>query len=322
LDVANGATPSGSAEIDRASVRVWDGVGWVDSFTDPGVGTWSVVSGRVSFSPAAGFCGSASTTYRVTDTAGKSGSAPIAFTSQCARPGSQGEGTVPGPPPPPFDGSRSPLVDSLGLEGLASADGGVVDVGRALAGIAATPQPDTLRLWNGRAWVTEFRDPKVGRWVVTNGRIIFTPHRSFTGVARTTFRVGTTDGRIVQGPIGFTVADRCRLPLTKFAVVGFERNGADIDATDMQRALAKLPSGCDYTISGYVQPSGASSNDRSLSQARARVVAEALQARLPDARLSIKVGARWIQEACEPWKNRCAVVRPRASRPAPPTTQG
>lgn len=322
LDVVSGASPSGNAEIDRSSVRVWDGVGWVEAFEDPGVGTWSVVAGRVSFSPAEGFCGSASTAYRVTDSAGKSGSAPIAFTSQCPRTGSNESGIVPGPPPPSFDGSRTPLLDSLGLEGEATADGGVIDVLKALGGFAAIPQPESLRVWNGRAWATEFRDPKVGRWLIENGRIIFTPHRGFTGVARTTFRIAMDDGLIVQGPVGFTVPIMCRLPLTRFVVVGFEPNATDTDAGALERALSRLSRGCDYTISGYVQPAGPVTNDRELSEARAMTVADALSQRLPDARVSVRVGARWIQEACEPWENRCAVIRPRASRPAPVVGEG
>lgn len=70
LDPLQGSRPSEGERFRPASVRVWDGSGWVREFTEPGVGTWTVVDGQVEFMPAAGFTGSARIKVKATDTAG------------------------------------------------------------------------------------------------------------------------------------------------------------------------------------------------------------------------------------------------------------
>lgn len=308
VDPVADAVPSPGASIDPGSVAIWDGAGWVTSFSDPGVGTWQVVAGKVVFTPAAGFCGTASTTMRVYDTAGKSGTAPVAFTVPCASEGSRGTGVVPAPPPPPFDGSSGPAVPGLGLSGLANADGGSIDAASALAAYA--PDLSTLELWNGKAWVTSFTDPKVGTWLVIGDRIVFTPVRGFTGVARTTFRALTRDGAILQGPVSFAVPRGCDLPTVTSVVIGFAPNESTIDAADRSRITRWLSSTCSYVVSGYVQPVGSTSNDASLSRGRAQAVAAFINGRSPGTPVRVVAGGRWLQSACMDDENRCAIIRP------------
>ena len=77
FDPTKGARPSEGHRLVAASVRIWNGSAWVRSFTDPGVGTWEVVGGRVRFTPAAGFTGRARADYRLRDTSGAWASATL-----------------------------------------------------------------------------------------------------------------------------------------------------------------------------------------------------------------------------------------------------
>jgi uncharacterized repeat protein (TIGR02543 family) len=302
------AIPSPGASIDPSSLLIWDGASWVKSYDDPGVGSWKVVDGKVVFTPVPGFCGTASTTMKLTDTAGKSGTAPVAFTVPCPKAGSNGTGIVPGPPTPPFDGSSAPMNSSVSLSGVANADGGAIDAATALASYGA--DLSTLRIWDGTAWVREFTDPGVGTWRILGTRIIFTPAKGFTGVARTTFRAVAADGSTIQGPVSFTVEAGCSLPTGTQIVIGFEPNDATIGKADRTRLSRALSPACRFVVSGFVQPVGSTSNDRSLSLGRAQVVADLI--REEDERLKVRVvaGGRWLQDACARDENRCAIVRP------------
>lgn len=302
------AIPSTGARIDPGSLAIWDGASWVKAYDDPGVGSWKVVDGKVVFTPVPGFCGTASTTMKLTDTAGKSGTAPIAFAVPCTKAGSNGTGTVPGPPTPPFDGSTAPLISGVALSGFADADGGAIDAAKALA--AYSPDLSTMRIWDGTAWVREFTDPGIGTWRIIGTRIVFTPAAGFVGVARTTLRVSTADGSIIQGPVSFTVRGGCTLPTATSIVIGFEPNDATIGKAERNRLTRALSPTCRFVVSGFVQPVGSTSNDRSLSISRAQVVADLIRGEKPDLVVKVVAGGRWLQTACVKDENRCAVVRP------------
>lgn len=302
------AIPSPGATINPGSLVIWDGASWVTSYDDPGVGSWRVVDGKVVFTPVPGFCGTASTTMKLTDSAGKSGTAPVAFAKPCTTVGSNGSGIVPAPPFPPFDGSTAPTLQGTGLSGIADVDGGSIDAGTALA--ALNPDISTLRIWDGIAWVTEFTDPGVGTWRIIGSRIIFIPAKGFVGVARTVFRVVTTTGEIVLGPVTFTVAAGCTSPTSEIIVIGFDPNDASIGRSERSRLTRTLSDTCRYVVTGFVQPAGSTSNDRSLSLTRARVVATLIREAKPGIRLGVIAGGRWIQDACRADENRCAIVRP------------
>lgn len=322
VEVLSVITPSADRTLDASSVRIWDGNSWVENFTDPGVGTWSASNGSVSFVPAPGFCGNASTTYQVSDSQGASGSAPVAFSSSCASAGglargSRGTGLIPGPLPPVFLGSPPLVMDNVTLVGTANVNGGVVNTSSAFAQIPGLTGATSLAIWDGSKWVTRFRDPKVGLWEVRNDRIMFTPYRSFTGTARTTFTVMTVDGLPVQGTISFDVPAGCSIPLTNYTVVGFRPNSKAPNAEILNQKLQRLPDGCNFTVSGYVQPAGPTYNDGYLSKQRATSVADSLGEVQPAARLFIKSGGRLIQDACTTWDNRCVIIRPKSPRKAP-----
>lgn len=308
VDPVADAVASPGATIDPGSLVVWDGAGWVTAYDDPGVGNWKVVNGKVVFTPVVGFCGTASTTMKLTDTAGKSGTAPVAFTVPCAKSGSNGTGVIPAPPSPPFDGSTTPHVPGLGLSGYANADGGSIDAATALA--AYHPDLSTLVIWNGKEWVKSFTDPKVGTWRVVGSRIVFTPVKGFVGVARTTFRALSSNGDVLQGPVSFTVLGGCDAPVTTSFVVGFAPNDSSLSAADRARISRNLSRACTYVVSGYVQPVGSTANDYSLGKNRAQAVASIIKADKPKARLQVVSGGRWLQSACLAEENRCVIIRP------------
>jgi CshA-type fibril repeat protein len=70
LDPVSDARPSSGETIKPSSLRIWDGTSWTMTFTDPGVGTWRVVDGEVSFMPVPNFTGTAKITFRISDTSG------------------------------------------------------------------------------------------------------------------------------------------------------------------------------------------------------------------------------------------------------------
>ncbi len=308
FDPISGAVPSPGATVDPGSLAIWDGAGWVTSFDDPGVGAWRLVNGKVVFTPVAGFCGTASTTMKLSDSSGRSGTAPVAVTVPCAEAGSKATGIIPGPPPPPFDGTEGPWLNVTTLTGVANADGGVIDVGVALPD--SQPIPATMLLWDGRAWVTSFTDPRVGTWRIVGLRIIFTPAKNFTGIARTTFRAVTDGNLVLQGPVSFTVSGGCNLPTSSRIAIGFKPNDATVSETSRARLARYVTPRCSFVVTGWVQPAGSTANDRSLSRSRARAVAQAMTDVVPSVPVRTIAGGRWRQQACEPYENRCAVVRP------------
>lgn len=311
VDPVPGVVPSSGATLDRSSVRIWDGTEWVSGYADPGVGTWSVVDGRVTFVPVPGFCGNASTTYRVTDSAGASGTAPVVAAVPC--PGGQAPdrgaaGVVPAPAPPLLPASQQ--LDAGAIRGLATVEGGI-----ASPGSWVTPSPGatldmaSLVLWDGTAWVKSFTDPGVGTWRVVGSRIMFTPAAGFTGVARTTYRIVDTAGHVGQGPITFTVARGCPNGVFTERVVTFSPLSDRVTADQRGRITAVTDRGCSYLVTGYVQPVGTTSNDTSLSRDRATAVAQIMTLHRPRADITTAAGERLIQDSCRSAENRCVIIR-------------
>jgi CshA-type fibril repeat protein len=70
LDPLSDARPSPGETIKPSSLRIWNGTTWTTSFSDPGVGTWTVTDGKVSFMPEPNFTGTAKITFRISDTSG------------------------------------------------------------------------------------------------------------------------------------------------------------------------------------------------------------------------------------------------------------
>lgn len=70
LDPLEDSRPSPGETFRPSTVRIWDGSEWVRKFTEPGVGTWTVVDGEVEFMPAPGFTGEAVVRVMATDTGG------------------------------------------------------------------------------------------------------------------------------------------------------------------------------------------------------------------------------------------------------------
>ena len=315
VDPIPGAQPSNGATIDPSSIKIWDGTEWVSNYSDAGVGTWSVINGKIVFVPVPGFCGTASTTYRLTDSVGSTGTGPVAALVPCAsdQSGSNGSGVIPAPAPPFVSPSR--LIDASPIDGAANVDGGSADVNSGVTpSEGSSLDGSSLVIWNGKSWVTSFTDPNVGRWEVKGSRIVFTPAAGFTGVARTTYRISDTAGRLGQGPISFTVVGGCSSKVFSNRVVGFTPLSAYVTpkAANSVRDFARA--GCSYLVTGYVQPVGRYSNDISLSAARARVVADAMRGGNANVKVTLTAGQRLSQDACRSMENRCVIVRVMPSR--------
>lgn len=59
------------------TISIWTGKSWVQTFTDPNVGTWTVVGDAVEFVPMPGFRGTARAWYRYVDLKGRSASSSL-----------------------------------------------------------------------------------------------------------------------------------------------------------------------------------------------------------------------------------------------------
>lgn len=212
-------------------------------------------------------------------------------------------------PAPPFS-PPSKLIDASPIEGYSSPEGGSVDVTPSVSpGDGATLDDSSLLIWNGKSWVKSFTDPKVGRWEVIGSRVVFTPTSGFTGAARTTYRISDSAGRIRQGPVSFVVVGRCSSKVFSHQIVSFTPLSARVAANSAKAVRNFTGDGCNYLVTGYVQPVGRYSNDVSLSAARARAVADAIRGSGSDVKLRLVAGQRLIQDACRETENRCVIVR-------------
>lgn len=143
-----------------------------------GQGTYEVVDGRVRFTPADGFVGTAAAvTYEVRDANGTPARAEVQVTVE-----------GPGQAVPDRDSTRpgSPVtVDVLDND---------------LAAEGETLVPDSVCLLPRGAdgpCVKKYTDPDVGTWVVgDDGRITFTPVDDFRGVAVIEYAVTDTAGNV------------------------------------------------------------------------------------------------------------------------------
>ena len=318
IDPLSGVIPSNGGTVDPSSLKIWDGTEWVTSYADPGVGTWSVVNGKVVFVPVPGFCGVASTTYKVTDSAGVSGTAPISANVPCSsnqQQGSNGSGVIPAPAPPALPASQ--LLDGSAITGTAGIEGGTANVSDWVTpGKGAQLDASSLVIWNGTSWVKSFTDPGVGTWRVIGSRIVFTPVSGFTGVARTTYRISDSAGRVGQGPISFTVVGGCSSKVFSNRVVSFTSLSAQVTSPAANSVRAFTRGGCTYLVTGYVQPVGTTGNDASLSKERAKAVASVMQAKNTPTTIRMATGQRLIQPACARSVYRSVIIRVK------PNTQG
>ena len=167
----------------------------------------------------------------------------------------------------------------------------------------------SLVIWNGTSWVKSFTDPGVGTWRVIGSRIVFTPVSGFTGVARTTYRISDSAGRVGQGPISFTVVGGCSSKVFSNRVVSFTSLSAQVTSPAANSVRAFTRGGCTYLVTGYVQPVGTTGNDASLSKERAKTVASVMQAKNTQTTIRMATGQRLIQPACAPSENRCVIIR-------------
>jgi len=63
---------SKGGKVQAGSLVIWTGASWVKTFTDPNVGTWTVVGDEVQFVPMPGYAGDTTIWYRLTDSKGQS----------------------------------------------------------------------------------------------------------------------------------------------------------------------------------------------------------------------------------------------------------
>lgn len=90
------AAPTPGHRFVPASLRLWNGSTWVRQHTEPGVGTWSIKDGRITFVPAPGFTGEAIIRIRAQDTARATAMARMkVLVTPVDRPGRRPNGDVP-----------------------------------------------------------------------------------------------------------------------------------------------------------------------------------------------------------------------------------
>ena len=97
LDPLAQSRPTPGATFDASTIRIWDGIRWVTSYRQRGVGTWTVVDAHVEFMPAPNYTGTAVITVRAMDTAGGVATARLRVVvtprklTIASRPGSTGQ---------------------------------------------------------------------------------------------------------------------------------------------------------------------------------------------------------------------------------------
>ncbi len=190
-----------SGSFDATSVRiVTTGGDRVTTLTVPGEGTWTVntTTGRVTFTPEAGFEGDPSPVdYEVTDTTGDTVGATITVTYVPAAADDTDTGNTIG---------DTVTVDVLGN------DTGDFD-------------PSTVRIIDPDTgdFVTELVVDGEGTWTVdpTTGAITFTPERGFTGdPAAVSYRVTDTTGDTVSADVTVTYLPQATSDSSKGNKVG------------------------------------------------------------------------------------------------------
>ncbi|QNG38584.1 tandem-95 repeat protein [Geodermatophilaceae bacterium NBWT11] len=182
VDVLDNDAPGTAATLLPQTLVLRDGDGdAVDTLEVPGVGTWTVsTDGRVTFVPVAGFSGSVSVPYEVTDDDGNTAGSTVTV-------------VVAAPP--------------VGVPDVASGPEGAPVTFRPLSndipsGTGATPAPTSLRLVDpatGRP-TTTVTVAGQGTWTLGgDGTVVFTPVTGFTGTAT---------------PVGYTATDGDGLTVT------------------------------------------------------------------------------------------------------------
>jgi uncharacterized repeat protein (TIGR02543 family) len=159
------------------------------------------------------------------------------------------------------------------------------------------------------------KEPQHGTVVMEpNGSYTYTPNPGFSGTDSFTYEVcipGATACPQFVVPIRVGKAspsgDRCGENGARITV-GFTPLSSNLNPS-ARRALDRLrPRDCRVVVTGYVQPVGTTSNDRSLSKARAQAVEAYVRKRNPEASFVVIAGDRTIEPSCSRSDNRCVVV--------------
>lgn len=186
IDVLENDSAGSGATLDASTVRLRDGAGTpVDTLEVPGQGTWSVntTTGAISFTPVAGFSGTVTAPYEVTDTNGNVASSTVSV-------------TVAGPPTAQPDTATGPEGTTLSFSPL---------INDSESDTGADFDPATLLLVdpNTGAAVETVAVSGEGVWTVTTGgTVTFTPVAGFVGTATPiSYTVSDTDGVAVSSTL-------------------------------------------------------------------------------------------------------------------------
>lgn len=190
VDVLDNDLPAAGGPLDPATLRVVDPTTGqpVLEVGVPDEGAWSVVDGKVGFTPADGFTGVATTLgYVVSDANGTPARASVRVSV-----GAPGEAV-----PTRASTTRGRPVTLDVLAGVSPAQGERLVVGSLClvpGTVAATGKGAGV---GARDCVRKYAEEGVGTWVVEpDGTVTFTPADGFTGTATTDFRVADTGGNL------------------------------------------------------------------------------------------------------------------------------
>lgn len=149
-------------------------------------GTYTVDSGKITFTPDPGFTGlAAPVTYRVADTAGHTASATLDVTVRTVKPTAAD------------DSATTSFKTPVTIDVLANDSGGA-------AGVSLDPA--TLTLVNGSGDAVDSLTVTGGTYTVDNGKITFTPGATFTGQAdAVTYRVANDLGETATANVSVGV---------------------------------------------------------------------------------------------------------------------
>ncbi|BDZ49349.1 hypothetical protein GCM10025867_15900 [Frondihabitans sucicola] len=191
VHVLDNDAPGGTATLDTSSVRLRDASGApVTTLVVPGKGTWSLgADGTVVFTPVAGFAGTVTAPYEVSDSDGNTAVSQVTVTVAAAPRAvpdvvTTGQGTA-------------VTIDPLAND-VPSSTGATLDRSTLRLIDPSTGQPATSVVVPGQ-----------GTWAIgSDGRVTFTPVASFSGTADPIrYRVTDTDGITTGSTITATVTE-------------------------------------------------------------------------------------------------------------------
>ncbi|PWD50840.1 hypothetical protein C8046_09445 [Serinibacter arcticus] len=203
IDVlANDTAGSPEVPLDPTSLKLVDGSGaLVDRLEVPGQGVWTVVDGRLVFTPADGFTGvTTPVTYSVADANGTRVTAVAVVEVLTTGAATDDKASTPG----------NTSVTVPVLENDFPGQGETLDPGTVCVVVPGTDN-----------CVKQHTTDGVGTWVVNpDGTITFTPATGFSGDASITYRVSDTNGVVYSATLTISVAPVPPLPVTGTTVLG------------------------------------------------------------------------------------------------------